>query len=178
MAKFSLIPFQKNQLKIDLVCTTTLSEDSFYIGYQLTQDLASIDMGVYTPHKSRCLNLWEKTCFELFLKNTNGHYIEFNFSPNFEWNAFYFEKLRGPLKELEMAQVPVLDILNSSDKFSLVAKIPLSSLPVEFQNNIANCDLGITTVIKDRKGEISYWALTHKDSKPNFHHYDSFIGKF
>ena len=36
-------------------------------------------------------------------------------------------------------------------------------------------EVGITTVIKDRDSEVSYWALTHQGTEADFHRRDSFI---
>ncbi len=34
--------------------------------------------------------------------------------------------------------------------------------------------LGLSAVIEDRSGALSYWALKHPPGKPDFHHADSF----
>ena len=91
--------------------------------------LSGIDFGQYEPNKKRTLNLWEKTCFEIFIANQSGQYFEFNFSPNFSWNIFYFEKLRGPLFEFPITKVPQIDILISQNKFVLVACIDKTIFP-------------------------------------------------
>jgi hypothetical protein len=40
----------------------------------------------------RADNLWQTTCFELFLKPAEGaSYLEFNFSPSGEWAAYAFD---------------------------------------------------------------------------------------
>ena len=35
-------------------------------------------------------------------------------------------------------------------------------------------DLGLSAVIEDKAGEISYWALAHPEGAPDFHHGDCF----
>lgn len=42
-------------------------------------------------------------------------------------------------------------------------------------NPLAAWRLGLSAVIKDRLGGVSYWALAHPGGKPDFHHADSFI---
>src|SRR4051794_37365458 len=45
-------------------------------------------------------NLWQTTCFELFLKPTDGTaYFEFNFSPSGEWAAYAFASPRVGMRE-------------------------------------------------------------------------------
>ena len=35
--------------------------------------------------------------------------------------------------------------------------------------------VGLTAVVEDVEGRISYWALAHPGEKPDFHHPDSFV---
>ena len=102
--------------------------------------------------------------------------MEFNFSPRFEWNCFYFPKKGSPLSEWAKMQRPVVDILLSLNKFFLVAEIKKEYFPENFMT--AGMSLGISSVLKANSEELTYWALSHNDSRPNFHHFDSFIYKF
>jgi hypothetical protein len=182
VAKFSLIPFDSSnsptqQISVDLNQT----DHALYISYKLTGDLSQIDIGNGTPNHQRQMKLWEKTCFELFLKHAEHEdYLEFNFSPLFEWNSFYFPHKGAPLKEFEAVEKIKIDILRSSDVFQLIAEIESQNLPRHFQKASSEGKLlaGITTVLKEKNLRMSYWALAHKDQKPNFHHFDSFIYKF
>lgn len=177
MAKFSLIPFEKNEVEFNLSSEITHQNNRLYLSYMIEGDLSTLDLDQYTPNKKRQLRLWEKTCFEFFLCDQNGEYLEFNFSPNFSWNLFHFKTLRGPIHELEINQNPEIDILNSNTKFLLIANFNLSTFPENFKD-IKKLKFGITSVLKLINHETEYWALKHCDSKPNFHHYSSFIGKF
>ncbi|MDD4973533.1 MAG: hypothetical protein PHY93_04240 [Bacteriovorax sp.] len=179
MAKFSLIPFtQENAPDITIEAELNYNEESVYVSYRIKKGTPLIDLGCSTPNKSRVLKLWEKTCFELFIKNKNDQYIEFNFSPNFEWNCFYFDKKGDVLKEWDDMAMPVTDILLSSEHFLLFVDIKKAFFPKEFFNADSELNAGITSVIKDKSGAMSYWALAHADTRPNFHHFDSFKYKF
>lgn len=181
MAKYSLSPFTKSKLEIELTTEANWSDNSLYLGFTLTgKGLNQIEFGDYHPEHRRLLNLWEKTCFEFFIKNEKGHYLEFNFSPNFAWNIFTFTKIRGPLTELETKSTPVLDILNSSSKFFLVAKIDKEDLKnfTEKEYPLNQLSFSFNAVIKLKSGETEYWAIKHSDQRPNFHQFESFIGKF
>ncbi|MEB3264615.1 MAG: hypothetical protein VKJ66_09615 [Synechococcus sp.] len=35
--------------------------------------------------------------------------------------------------------------------------------------------IGVTAVLEDRRGGISYWALAHTGPEPDFHRRDSFL---
>ena len=64
----------------------------------------------------------------------------------------------------EVATVEGLD--GASDMVALEARI---ELPHGAKR------LGLSTVIEDGDGGISYWALAHPSAKPDFHHPDSFV---
>ena len=177
MANFTLVPHSEKSYPFSFITKINANKNSFYVSYTLEGDISSIDLGNYTPDKNRRLNLWEKSCFELFLCSEDGHYLEFNLAPNFGWNVFSFTKLRGPLLELDTIHDIEMDILNSSEKFFLVAKIDFKDLPEKFRE-IDKLKFGITSVMKLQNNDVEYWALTHCDQRPNFHRYESFIGKF
>ena len=182
MAKFSLIPFDiKNSPPIKIATEINQTEEAIFISYKITGQLSIIDLGDGTPIHQRKLKLWEKTCFELFLKNQfHEDYIEFNFSPLFEWNSFYFAQKGSSLSELNTLNHMNIDILRSSEVFQLIVNISTNDLPKHFQKKFSEGKMsaGISTVIRNKDESTSYWALDHKDQKPNFHHFESFKCKF
>lgn len=179
MAKFNLIPFDHLKApKIHIESELNTTENSLYISYKLTGDLKGLDLGDGHPNHARVIKLWEKSCFELFIKNSKDSYIEFNFSPVFEWNAFYFVKKGDPLTEYARVDGVKTDILLSLDVFHLIVEIDKKKFPEGFFGNSESLSAGITSVIKTKEGALSYWALDHKDTRPNFHHFDSFKYKF
>jgi len=176
MAKYTLIPFNIDlSPNINLVAEINKNNESLFISFKIDKGVELIDFGSPTPNKERVLNLWEKTCFEFFIKNQNNEYLEFNFSPAFEWNCFYFKEIRGPLKELCSMQRPATDILLSLEEFFLVTEIKKNYFPKGFFEENCHCDIGLTSVIKDRQGLASFWALAQSDSKPNFHDFRAFV---
>lgn len=177
MAKFTLIPFSP-RLNDPFTLSSELNQNdqSFFISFLLQGNLTSIDLGEPHPIKKRILKLWEKSCFELFIKNSRDEYLEFNFSPCFEWNCFYFKKKGDPLTEWKKMERPETDILLSNEKFFLIAEIKKEYFPENFLTN--EMSVGISTVLKMKNAEVTYWALSHEDSKPNFHHFESFKYKF
>jgi hypothetical protein len=179
MAHFTLIPFEQvTAPQISIEAEFNHNEESLFASYRIQLGRDFIDHGNGTPRKERCIGLWEKTCFELFIKNEFDQYVEFNFSPVFEWNCFYFNKKGDALTEWKEMQRPETDILLSKDHFLLFAVIKKKYFPKEFFDHKAELHAGITTVIKDKAGSLSYWALSHADSRPNFHHFDSFCNSF
>lgn len=178
MAKFSLIPFDLEAApKIDLTSELNQNDESLFLSFRIKEGVQLLDLGNGTPHKERVSGLWEKTCFELFIKNPNDQYVEFNFSPVFEWNCFYFEKKGDAVVPWSKMQRPAIDILLSEDQFLILIEIKKAFFPAGFFEGQA-LEAGITAVIKEKSKRKSYWALDHKDQKPNFHHFDSFKYKF
>jgi hypothetical protein len=54
---------------------------------------------------SRADGLWQRTCFELFLRDPDtGGYLEFNFSPSGEWAAYRFDGYRAGMRPLPLAE--------------------------------------------------------------------------
>ena len=179
MAKFSLVAFNPEASPVLNICAElNLNKESIFVSYRIDRGFELVETGQIAARKERVLKLWEKTCFELFIKNKSDSYVEFNFSPNFEWNCFYFEKKGNELKEWEKMTMPKLDVLLSNDNFLLIAEIKKDFFPIGFFDENQRLSAGISCVIKDKKSTMSYWALTHCDSRPNFHHFDSFIYKF
>ena len=179
MAKFSLVPFdQSNSPDTSIDVEINQNNDSLFLSYRIKENVAQLDLGNGTPNKTRLIKLWEKTCFEFFIKNKLGNYIEFNFSPTFEWNCFYFEKKGDPLKEWEKMNYPIMDVLLSIDHFLLIIEIKKSYFPAGFFEIDSELECSLTSVIKEKSERLSYWALHHADTRPNFHHFDSFKYKF
>jgi hypothetical protein len=116
----------------------------------------------------RAHELWRHTCFELFLRAGGGtDYCEFNFSPSLEWAAYRFEDYRHGMQPLEIP-APRIEIRQDADTFELQAGLNLTS--------VADADwrLGLSAVIEETNGDISYFALAHAPGKPDFHHAQAF----
>lgn len=118
-------------------------------------------------------DLWEHTCFELFVGAKNDvEYYEFNFSPSGEWAAYEFSNYRdgGPLRADEL-DVKIA-VQRRAETLELSAVVLLTDLP---GIRLDVClSLGLSAVIEDLNGSLSYWALKHPPGKPDFHHADSF----
>lgn len=118
-------------------------------------------------------DLWEHTCFELFIgAKDDAEYYEFNFSPSGEWTAYEFRNYRdgGPLHADEL-DVKIA-VQRRAETLELSAVVLLTDLP---GIRLDVClSLGLSAVIEDLNGSLSYWALKHPPGKPDFHHADSF----
>lgn len=122
---------------------------------------------------SRVHGLWQHTCFEAFISvEAAPKYYEFNFAPSGQWAAYVFQRYRqgGPLPQ---ALDPQISVRTSRDRFELNALIyaeSLSALPMN-----ARLLLGLSAVIEENDGVMSYWSLKHPPGPPDFHHASAFV---
>jgi hypothetical protein len=140
--------------------------------YTLKGDLARLRI---PPSRTslRTDRLWQHTCFEAFIGfKDSAAYFEFNFSPSGEWAAYAFRTYRDgePIENDELD--PKIVVRKESETLELSAVIRLDHLPAVHSN--ATLRLGLSAVIEDIDGRLSYWALNHPAGKPDFHHPDSF----
>jgi hypothetical protein len=115
--------------------------------------------------------LWQHTCFEAFI-SVKGElaYRELNFSPSGEWAVYHFRGYRDrlPFAEEEAAPEILMRRVENGLVLDVSARLPprLTLQPLQ---------LGLSAVIEDDCGKLSYWALKHPSGKPDFHHPDAFV---
>lgn len=142
------------------------------LGYILRGDL---DRLLIPPPRTPCRRdgLWQHTCFELFIGAKNdAEYYEFNFSPSGEWAAYEFRNYRDGGAIEDDGLDPTIAVRPAAGTLELNAGIRLDRLP-DFQLDVSLC-LGLSAVIEENGGHLSYWALKHPPGKPDFHHSDTF----
>jgi len=117
----------------------------------------------------RADGLWRHTCFELFAAGEGDPaYVEFNLSPSGEWAAYAFRDYREG-GETAAAPAPGIEVSRAGARFALHAGIPLALLPAA-----RPLRLGLSAVVEEADGPLSYWALRHPAGRPDFHHPDAF----
>ena len=170
---FSLIPFgDLPSPEIEIVGFIFRDRDRLNIQYQLQGELSDIIIFQPTLTPTRQYDLWEHTCFELFLRLENTtKYWEFNLSPAGDWNVFYLTDYRQNMsEEMAIAALP-FEVSQTTKSLQLILNFDLNSI-IKSEQNI---DVAITTVVENKERELSYWALAHRAIAPDFHHPDSFI---
>jgi hypothetical protein len=121
----------------------------------------------------RADGLWEHTCFEVFAAVPAGQvYYEFNFSPSLEWAAYRFSEYREGMAPANLTRAPGLSARRNSDKLELTAHLHLEGLAELAHGPVLY--LGLTAVVEDDRGSLSYWALRHAPGNPDFHDPDAF----
>lgn len=112
--------------------------------------------------------LWRHTCFEAFVRSSHhAEYYEFNFSPSGGWAAYRFDRYRSGMADLSIDD-PIKMTRSEGSPITLDLA-SLSELP-----NEESWRIGLSAVIEETNGRLSYWALRHPPGKPDFHHPDCF----
>ena len=146
------------------------------LSYIVTGQLSSIRLPSAAAN-ARGDGLWRHTCFEAFFRAVpDAEYYELNFSPSGQWAAYQFSGYRNGMRVAkEITEVPI-EMRSTPDGCALQASLSLDhfrDLP-----RGRSWRLGLSAVIEDASGGVSYWALAHPPGKPDFHHADSFACEF
>ena len=122
---------------------------------------------------TRTDELWRHTCFEAFIRPPFGDaYDEFNFAPSTQWAAYAFTRYRGGMRVADEVGAPFIEVRPGADFYLLQASLDLGAL-VHLPKD-AVWRLGLSAVIEETDGVISYWALRHPPGRADFHHSDCF----
>ncbi len=108
---------------------------------------------------SRRDELWKSTCSECFIAVGEKAYIECNFSPDGGWNAYLFDDYRQGMRA---APVELLSLKVEDRRLFSEFKIDLE---------ILESAISMTAVVahKESPSRNSYWAISHRGDKPDFH---------
>jgi hypothetical protein len=116
--------------------------------------------------------LWEHTCFEAFIAvEGQSAYHEFNFAPSGEWAVYAFLGYRKPGPHMSELKPPSIAVRSTQNRLELDALVRLDGLSAIHRR--ASLRLGLSAVIEASDG-LSYWALCHPTSRPDFHNADGF----
>jgi hypothetical protein len=119
--------------------------------------------------------LWQHSCFEAFLRpEGGGTYYEFNLAPSLHWAAYRFSGYRSGMEAVREVGPPRGDAPAPEGRtdfaFSATLELErLAALPLD-----RPWHLGLSAIIEEKNGRLSYWALAHPPGKPDFHHPDCF----
>ena len=115
--------------------------------------------------------LWKHSCFEAFVRPGEGPgYIECNFAPSMQWAFYGFEDYRQGMHPLDLGPPHLTDERGDRD-YMLEASVGMPQSVGE------DWTIGLSAVIEESDGRISYWALNHPAGKPDFHHRDCFAAR-
>ncbi|MEM6991502.1 MAG: DOMON-like domain-containing protein [Myxococcota bacterium] len=151
---------------IDVNVELTVRGRELDLAYRMGGDVAQLQVPTSPLPTDR---LWAYTCCELFAAGERGEgYLEWNFSPTGQSAHFGFSGYRQRTAELDSTEIP---ITTSRDADALLLRCS-ATLPAHLGDAL---QLGISTVLQDRNGAQSYWALHHPATKPDFHDRGGFV---
>ena len=143
---------------------------SLVLSYLVTGTIGDLRLPAVTK-PTRTDELWRRTCFEVFvLPSPDPSYYEFNLSPSTQWAAYGFAGYRSGMRVANEIAQPRIDVSCGGERYVLSALLNLDPL---VQGDAA-WRLGLSAVIEDEDGMISYWALAHPKGRADFHHSDCF----
>ncbi len=168
--KLKLSPFY-NEKGHKLETEINKDGNQLHLIYTISGDIGDIAIPKYVQERERKWELWEHTCFEMFIsKDDREDYLEFNFSPSGNWNAFHLDNIRQGIKEYPGATVSIDAPMVKENSYS-------QKITVDFNDTSFFGDdtaVGVTT-ITNMKNKKEFWALLHSKSEPDFHTKESFI---
>lgn len=176
---FALRPFPGTNSPNDIQITGSIARQAniLTLRYCLLGDLSKIALAAPAEFPTRKHELWQETCFEFFLgAKESDRYWEFNLSPAEDWNVYRFDGYRqGMQEETAWTELP-FRVEVQPDTLWLTLDLNLLNLELEAIAPVNPLfDVAITTVVKPKIGEVTYWALAHTGSEANFHRRDSFL---
>lgn len=169
----SLKPFASPPTPFSVSVDWEKQENQLIANFSLSGDIKSLNLATPKENPKRIDGLYRTTCLEIFLK-CRKRYLEWNFAFSGDWCVFLFDDYR---------KKSLLDISLDSHLFSIthISHSPTEatlkvSIPLELLTFLGSSpfQLGLSAVIEHPGGILSYWALEHKDTRPNFHLAESF----
>jgi hypothetical protein len=147
--------------------------DKLAVTFTLDADMTQVRL----PHArtpARVDELWRHTCFEVFVALPVGEaYCELNFSPSGEWAMYGFVGYRRGMASIEVQRPPRVAVRPTGRGLVLEAITYLDELPMPEPGSPLRC--GVSAVIEEADGELTYWALAHPSALPDFHHRLGFV---
>ena len=119
--------------------------------------------------------LWRHTCCELFIGVAgDAAYREFNWSPSGQWAMYCFSAYRVRDRSMQdcAAPAPRIKFAAGAEGWTLQARLAAAALP---RGAAAQIELGVAAVLEAADGRLSYWALRHAATRPDFHRRDTFV---
>jgi len=137
--------------------------------YVVTGDMRGVVLPPPAAAPERTDELWRHTCFEAFIGAPDqAAYAEVNLAPSGQWAAYRFDSYRAGMAPLEPFAPPGISMTRNDEGLELTATLRLDDLAGW------RWRLGLSAVIEEVGGQISYWAAAHAPGRPDFHHRDGF----
>ncbi|WP_455220277.1 DOMON-like domain-containing protein [Kaarinaea lacus] len=166
---FTLQPFDNintHNLPISINATISAHDNKINVLFRITGEINTILIPEKSGHPSRKNELWTTTCCELFIGGTGQtRYWEYNLSPSHDWAIFSFTNYRT--NKTDDFSIPEPGISTKIDKDREFELNTIVALPGSLIGH--KLDIGISSIIQDKAGDIYYYALSHPGEQPDFH---------
>ena len=117
--------------------------------------------------------LWTHTCFEAFIMAPAAvGYYELNFAPSGQWAVYQFDAYRKGRSSAPLGGPPEISVRRFDDRLEVDAAVRLHDLTA--LAGAPRVRLGLSAVIEEDNGTLSYWALKHGPGEADFHSPDGF----
>jgi hypothetical protein len=175
---------------------------SLLIRWILSGDLEQLRLPDPVQEPQRLDELWTSTCLECFLaRSADEGYWELNLSPSGDWNLYRLDGYRQGLRpEAAIQQLPSRlrrrgsgecggGVVGDGDgdgaglgvgtdqapelTLELSVELDLEAL-LGAEASSGALELGVTAVLEQHDGQLSYWALYHPAAEADFHHRGGF----
>lgn len=166
-APLSLRPFAPSAApEVRLTACVSLGRGILQVYFTLAGDLDKIEIPEPAHQPTRRHNLWQATCFEVFLGRQNDPaYWEINLAPAGDWNLYRFSGYRQGMEE----DAAIAALPSQIDRQPQVLAISLAIDAAALDLAATPLQLGLAAVLLARDGGVSHWALGHPAGKPDFH---------
>lgn len=161
------------------------------IRYVLLGNIRKVRLRLREPDRGG--ELWRHTCFEAFVRvGDEENYLEYNVSPAGDSAAYRFDRYREgmvPAREIETTGLqtdwrmgpmdPDRRALLKECGMDTLGRFEPSFFSLQTELTFSNAmglavaqpwQLGLSAIVEERNGRMSYWALAHPPGKPDFHH--------
>ena len=171
---FSLAAFPDSNVPKISICGKIVRQNHWLtVHFSVRGETETILLPAPAADPARKDDLWRATCFEFFLAfPEEPSYWEFNMSPSGDWNVYHMDAYRrvGFRQETLIQELPFL-FQKEAGLIQTEAAVDISPI-IPREHTI---QAGITSVIRTKDGQESYWALTHPYDHADFHWRESFI---
>ena len=151
------------------VALTRLSGKRLGLNFSVRGDLDHI-LWPFGDRSKREDDLWRHTCFEAFVRGGGLAYYELNLATSHRWAAYRFDSYRDGMREEHAIPDPHIRVRRPEPGRVLTLEATLDLGRVSDFPDWEEWRLGLSAVIEERNGCISYWALAHSEGPPDFHH--------
>ena len=173
MVKFNLVPFNPG-IGVTIHGSISMQDNVISLTFELNGDIDRIQWPALSSSPKRTMDLWQATCFELFISNPNEDaYHEFNLSPSGNWYSFRFSGYRADMTASDQLRLNTMEQSRNINQITIHVDIECLT-----PGNMTDLfQVGLSTVLLDESAQQHYFALGHKGAKPDFHCHRSHLVK-